>query len=98
MTTADSCPTKMLYNSTVCHRRIATHVLVIPGQTVASRREPPSPRAQIGFTPFNLAAFDFESSITRRISDHQNRLISDLSATEPSVHTATNQLCRVAQR
>ena len=40
----------------------------------------------------SLAAIDFESSITRRISDHHNRLISDLSATEPSVHTATNHL------
>jgi hypothetical protein len=50
MTTADSCPTKCSTTRTVCHLRIATHVLVIPGQTVACRREPPSPRARIGFT------------------------------------------------
>jgi prevent-host-death family protein len=42
MTTADSCPTKCSTTRTVCHLRIATHVLVIPGQTVACRREPPS--------------------------------------------------------
>jgi hypothetical protein len=46
----------------------------------------------------SLAAIDFESSITRRISDHHNRLISDLSATEPSVHTATNHLASVGLR
>ena len=33
MTTADSCPTKCSTTRTACHLRIATHVLVIPGQT-----------------------------------------------------------------
>jgi len=32
------------------------------------------------------------SSLRSLVAFHQNRLISDLSATEPSVHTATNHL------
>jgi hypothetical protein len=39
-------PHKMLHNSYRLRRRIATALLVIPGQTLARRRQPPSPRTQ----------------------------------------------------
>jgi hypothetical protein len=49
--TTDSCPTKCSTNHVVCPLVGASHSFIVASQTVAGRRRPPSPRAQIGFTP-----------------------------------------------